>query len=199
MSLHRKPQLSAKRRRYRKARLAERDGRRCFYCRRPFDSLRGEATLDHVVPFSLLRTWSESALVLACLSCNDRKADRLPLSLALLLVFTNSGERVHAESPDSVHEQSAAGVHERSAGRVGSESADAYAVDWRLLARLAHAHQSTYAAVWTPDPIPVRSTPGRCESSRHAVLRRPTARPDCLRAPRPVRTCVRPTGEAVPA
>ncbi|WP_371790761.1 HNH endonuclease [Streptomyces sp. NBC_01471] len=79
--------LSASRRRTRKYQLARRDGQRCTYCRRPFASLR-EATLDHVVPVSLLRTWSVGALVLACRPCNQAKADRLPLSMALLIVWT---------------------------------------------------------------------------------------------------------------
>lgn len=54
---------------------------------RPFATLR-EATLDHIVPVSLWRTWSVTALMLACLDCNHRKGDRLPLSLALLLRST---------------------------------------------------------------------------------------------------------------
>ncbi|MFB7431996.1 HNH endonuclease [Streptomyces microflavus] len=79
--------LNSTRRRARKHQLALRDGQRCAYCALPFASLR-EATLDHVVPVSLLRTWSAGALVLACRPCNHAKADRLPLSLALLIVWT---------------------------------------------------------------------------------------------------------------
>jgi hypothetical protein len=41
-----------------------------------------------VVPYSLLRTWSVGALVLACRDCNHRKADRFPLSIALLLLLS---------------------------------------------------------------------------------------------------------------
>lgn len=69
----------------RKRQLAARDGWRCTYCRRRFRTL-AEATTDHVVPYRLLRTWSVGALVLACLDCNHRKADRFPLSLALVLL-----------------------------------------------------------------------------------------------------------------
>lgn len=77
--------LSAPRRRARKQQLATRFGLRCAYCRHPFRTLR-EATLDHIVPASLHRSWSVTALALACRSCNDAKADRLPLSMALLLL-----------------------------------------------------------------------------------------------------------------
>ncbi|MFD9762946.1 HNH endonuclease [[Kitasatospora] papulosa] len=79
--------LNAARRRARKEQLARRHGWRCTYCRRPFVTLR-EATLDHVVPHSLFRTWSVVHLVLACRPCNHAKADRLPLSLALLIAWT---------------------------------------------------------------------------------------------------------------
>lgn len=65
------------RRRRIKARLAERDGQWCFYCRTPFGTLR-EATLDHLVPFRFVPTWVQAALVLACRPCNQAKADRLP-------------------------------------------------------------------------------------------------------------------------
>lgn len=79
--------LTASRRRTRKEQLARRHGQRCTYCRRPFATLR-EATLDHIVPVSLFRTWSVVHLTLACVDCNHAKADRLPLSIALLLGWT---------------------------------------------------------------------------------------------------------------
>ncbi|MFF5298303.1 HNH endonuclease [Streptomyces sp. NPDC013161] len=175
MSLHEKPHLNSKRRRNRKAQLAARDGHRCTYCRIPFATLR-EATLDHVAPIRLFFTWSAQHLVLACRSCNSHKADRLPLSIALLIVSSADPSR-----------------------------ATVAPIDWRVLARLAHANQSTYAAVWSPDPITPRSTPDLRDEPRHtqrhapcrAADRRPSIRPDCLRAPRPVRSCVGPTGEAV--
>ncbi|MFE6485845.1 HNH endonuclease [Streptomyces sp. NPDC057757] len=186
MSLHEKPHLNSKRRRNRKARLAERDGQRCTWCRRPFASLR-EATLDHVVPISLLWTWSADYLVLACRPCNNRKADQFPLSLALLIAWSADPSRPTVAP-----------------------------VDWSLLARLAYAHQSTFAAVWSPDPIGHRSPRGLQESTPHSrarsacgrpvrgtrptdhpIMRRPSIRPDCLRAPRSVRVCVRPSGEGV--
>lgn len=145
MSLHATPGLSAKRRRSRKAQLAARDGQRCTYCRRPFAVLR-EATLDHVVPISLYRTWSARNLVLACQSCNNVKADRLPLSLALLVLFT------------TVHEQHTGAVHEQSGERVGRPYPDVLSVDWSLLARLAYANESA-----------ARSTREQHESTLHGV------------------------------
>lgn len=80
--------LNSARRRLRKDQLAQRHGQRCTYCSRPFATLR-EATLDHIVPVSLYRSWSVVNLTLACVDCNRTKADRLPLSMALLLAWTH--------------------------------------------------------------------------------------------------------------
>ncbi|MGW0136155.1 HNH endonuclease [Streptomyces sp. NPDC003299] len=79
-------------RRLRKAQLAARDGQHCAYCHRPFATL-AEATVDHVVPYALWRTWSAAALVLACRDCNEHKADRLPLALALVLLVQARTDR----------------------------------------------------------------------------------------------------------
>ncbi|MDX2820030.1 HNH endonuclease [Streptomyces ipomoeae] len=241
---HRPPHLNSHRRRARKQRLAARDGQQCYYCRRPFRELR-EATADHIVPVSLWRTWSVSALVLACRSCNDTKANRLPLSLALLLCTTFPPTGVNdASTPVHTADDSTSltSVTPRVAPTVTPDvtppiDADSTPVDagstpvnrpvdaptvhidgptlttahdvftapftldlWRLLARLAHANQPTFTAVWSPDPTARWSTPDRRESTCHGRReQRPSARPNCLRAPRPVRTCAGPTGEAVPA
>ncbi|MFJ6460004.1 HNH endonuclease [Streptomyces sp. NPDC091387] len=77
--------LSAARRRHRREQLARRHGARCTYCLRPFTATR-EPTIDHIVPHSLFPTWSVGHLTLACRPCNHAKANRLPLSLALLLL-----------------------------------------------------------------------------------------------------------------
>ncbi|MEU6228762.1 HNH endonuclease [Streptomyces sp. NPDC047042] len=179
--------LNASRTRARKFQLAQRDGLRCAYCRAPFAAL-GEATMDHVVPLSLWRTWSADHLVLACRSCNEAKADRLPLSIALLLLWSADPSRPTV-----------------------------CPADWTLLARLAHANQPTFTAVWSPDSIDPRSTPDLRDEPRHtrrhsaghhtpardarpvchAAVRRPSIRPACLHAPRPVHACAGPTGEAV--
>ena len=52
----------------------------CFYCRTPFTSV-DDATLDHLVPKSLLPGWVQANLVLACLPCNLAKGDTLPQAL----------------------------------------------------------------------------------------------------------------------
>jgi hypothetical protein len=226
---HRPPHLNSHRRRARKQRLAARDGAQCYYCRRPFRELR-EATADHIVPVSLWRTWAVSALVLACRSCNDTKANRLPLSLALMLCVTFTPTGVNdASAPVNTADDgtSLTSVTTRVTPTVTPPiDADSTPVDastvhvdgpalttahdvftapftlpvWRLLARLAHAHQPTFEAVWSPDPTTRRSTPDRRQSTCHGRReQRPSARPNCLRAPRRVRTCAGPTGEAVPA
>ncbi|MFF4976319.1 HNH endonuclease [Streptomyces sp. NPDC001083] len=174
--------INSAKRRVRKEQLARRHGQRCAYCRRPFADL-SEATLDHIAPQSLWRSWSVTSLMLACIDCNQAKADRLPFSIALLLL-------AWADPTAPI----------------------AAPVDWPALARLAHANQSAFAAVWSPDPIALRSTTDLRDEPRHtrrhgtpqkarsvcrAGFRQPSIRPDYLRAPRPVRTCAGPTGEAV--
>ncbi|WKK26535.1 HNH endonuclease [Streptomyces olivoreticuli] len=160
MSLHDSPHLSAARRRARKRTLARRDGARCTYCRRPFADLR-EATMDHVVPISLFHTWRSEHLVLACRPCNDRKANRLPLSVALLLCALTAptshhrtpaapvhehpaaptGEHptptVHEHTTDTVHGMPGGAVHEQSGERVAP-----FIPDWALLAQLAYTRES---------------------------------------------------------
>ncbi|WP_432021325.1 HNH endonuclease [Streptomyces sp. 1222.5] len=184
---HRPPHLNSHRRRARKQRLAARDGAQCYYCRRPFRELR-EATADHIAPVSLWRSWSLSSLVLACRPCNDAKADRFPLSLALVLLAWADPTRPVVRP-----------------------------VDWPLLARLAAVHHAALTSVTTPvtptvtpRPTPTdgdkpvdnhseRSTADLVKPPRHTPVRRSIGRPDCLRAPRPVRACTGPTGEAMSA
>ncbi|MDT5039418.1 MAG: hypothetical protein QOE51_403 [Actinoplanes sp.] len=57
--------------------LAARDGKRCFYCTTPFADL-ADATIDHLIPQSVLPGWRQFNLVLACRPCNNRKGDTLP-------------------------------------------------------------------------------------------------------------------------
>ncbi|GGU55831.1 HNH endonuclease [Streptomyces cavourensis] len=184
--------LNAPRRRQRKRQLAARDGARCAYCRRSFASLR-EATLDHVVPVSLLRTWSAGALVLACRPCNQTKADRLPLSMALLIVWAY-GSDVRDESrhaPRHTDSMGAPFTADRSvfmadssvfmAGRSAFSGADRSTlpgsagfgpgeVDWLLLARLVHARV-----------VGERSTP---DQTKHHVPHRRAVRVGRLAHPR---------------
>ncbi|MGY3204071.1 HNH endonuclease [Streptomyces sp. TE5632] len=89
-----KPHRDVRRRRKRQAAYVFRH--RCAYCRRRFRTL-DDATLDHIVPRCLWHTWSATALALACLDCNHRKADRFPLSIALLLLrsIAPAGSVIH--------------------------------------------------------------------------------------------------------
>ncbi|MHC5902873.1 HNH endonuclease [Streptomyces sp. S6] len=175
--------LNSAMRRTRRMQLLRRDGRCCAYCRRPFPDLR-EATFDHVVPQSLWRSWSVGSLVLACVDCNRAKADRFPLSIALLIL-----------------------------GWADPAGPVVRPVDLPVLARLAHANRPVFEAVWTPDPIGQGSTPDLRDDPRHTrrhsaprvarpvcgpVDRRGSIRPACLRsAGRSVRACAGPAGEAV--
>ena len=117
--MSRNSNLNARGTRARKFQLSQRDGQHCAYCFRRFATLR-EATLDHVAPLSLLRTWSASHLVLACRPCNTRKDDRLPLSLALLLCAYADRSRLATEldTVDAVNTRTTWGVHETWAAPV---------------------------------------------------------------------------------
>lgn len=76
--------IAAATKRSRRRLLAARDGLHCAYCRTPFSDPQ-QATLDHVIPRSLLPTWDPAFLVLSCEPCNAAKADQMPILLALLL------------------------------------------------------------------------------------------------------------------
>ncbi|MGW8887321.1 HNH endonuclease [Streptomyces sp. NPDC055749] len=218
--------LTASRRRQRKEQLARRHGARCTYCLRPFASLR-EATLDHIVPRSLFPTWSVVHLTLACGPCNHAKADRLPLSMALLLVWSTTGNRgtfhpveeveVHGfhpafTDPQSAFTASADRVPDRdgvsgnplveSGGRrveADPTSTPSTSVDWRLLARLAHARQSIAVPREQSGERREQSTPGQAihrQTARRAV--RVGRLEHTRRTPR-LNTCEQPTDRGVSA
>ncbi len=68
--------------------LTETDEPRCFYCERNFDA---RSVVDHVIPWSYLLTDDYWDLVLACVSCQTAKADRLPDARFITkLVATNA-------------------------------------------------------------------------------------------------------------
>ncbi|GHF91907.1 HNH endonuclease [Streptomyces filamentosus] len=167
MSLHSVPRLNSARRRARKAQLAARDGWRCAYCRIRFKNL-GEATMDHIVPYSLHRTWSANALVLACWTCNHTKADRLFLSIALLLVWSTDTAFTGVQTPADPAGPAGAGA-DRSSGpeliRFGPQD-----VDWLMLARLVQARsrteQSTPEQAKLRKPVDRRARVGRIEHTR---------------------------------
>ncbi|MBM7057850.1 HNH endonuclease [Streptomyces durocortorensis] len=188
--------LNSARRRQRKEQLARRDGQRCAYCALPFVSLR-EATLDHVVPVSVLRTWSAGALVLACRPCNQAKADRLPLSLALLIVWTH-GPDLHDETrhtprhteptdgPFTVNRSVFTDTGESS--RPGSIRLGPGEVNWLLLARLVHARTAGERS--TPDQTKHRKADRRAVRVGRLAHPRRTAR---------LNTCEQPTDRGVSA
>ncbi|MEU2719601.1 HNH endonuclease [Streptomyces smyrnaeus] len=67
--------------------IQRRYGQRCFYCNRHFKPSRlRRRTFDHYIPYSLWRAWEPTNLVLACVSCNLRKGDALPWTVAFLLL-----------------------------------------------------------------------------------------------------------------
>ncbi|MFC9751980.1 HNH endonuclease [Streptomyces sp. NPDC056921] len=222
--------LSAPRRRTRKEQLARRRGWRCTYCRRPFRSPR-EATLDHIVPVSLYRTWSVVNLTLACRPCNQAKADRLPLSMALLLVWSQVGDQRdqprhtrrhaprHTDRPtvhpvDRVDEGDVHGVHpvftappgrapgsvdrrgSRLVGSGGSRvdgervSTLSTPVDWRLLARLAHAHHTATRTPRTATRTPIRTPSAAARTGTRSGTRSPE-RSGCDLPVRHARTATR--------
>ncbi|MEE1929463.1 HNH endonuclease [Streptomyces sp. TRM 70351] len=206
---------SAARRRLRKDQLARRHGARCWYCRRPFTSLR-EATLDHVVPLSLWRSWSVTSLMLACRACNERKADRLPLLLALVICAHAAATGAVTEmtgDPDTAVSGPGTGgptttpsVTAGVTGAVTQVSADQSATGvhpvWLILARLAHAHHPVFTARWSPhrvaDRVGHQSPPDQCGSTPvRSRTPRSAVRSGCLHAPRPRRVCGGPDDQAV--
>ncbi|MFG2670315.1 HNH endonuclease [Streptomyces sp. NPDC048445] len=186
--------LTASRRRHRREQLARRHGARCTYCLRPFTSTR-KATLDHIAPHSLFPTWSVVHLTLACRACNLAKADRLPLSMALLLawstaptptvhpvdevdvhdihpvftapgpVFTTTANRAPGTDGGSGKPPVKSGGCQMNGGNTRPASAPVQLAVWQLLARLAHARQ--VAATAHEQPREHRERPGgRREQAR---------------------------------
>ena len=64
--------------------LASRDGAKCAYCASPFGDL-DTATLDHVIPNEIVKTWGNWNLVLACDPCNNAKKNKIPVMVVPLL------------------------------------------------------------------------------------------------------------------
>ncbi|MFJ4013119.1 HNH endonuclease [Streptomyces sp. NPDC090026] len=171
MSLHARPQMNASRRRSRKAQLAARDGWRCAYCQHRFRDLR-EATMDHVVPISLYRTWSANALVLACQPCNRIKADRLFLSLALLLVWSTGAAFTGVQATNDPTDRTPPTPDSSADSEPIELGPDG--VDWLMLARNVHARSS--AAQSAPEqtkrrePVERRVWVGRLDQRRRTAL-----------------------------
>lgn len=130
---------------YRKAKLMRRDGKRCAYCYRPFTRRVVDATVDHVVPRSLFRTNALAHVVLACQPCNHAKADRLPLTIALILC-ANADRSRPTVNPVSARAHDAHSVLTGPLTMPG----------WLMLARIAAAHE-----------VAARSTPDLRDEARH--------------------------------
>lgn len=64
-----------------RARIYERDGWACVWCKRPV-AAKSTACLDHVLPRVLGGTNNASNLVTACLDCNQRRGDMPAISWA---------------------------------------------------------------------------------------------------------------------
>lgn len=186
---HARRTLSGPRKRARKRALAARDGAWCTYCGRLFADLR-QATLDHVVPLSLYRTWRAEDTVLACHPCNQAKADRIPLLLALLLLTqyavtgvtphvaphpadphpANPGVHEHPTPTGSEHRQS--GVHDT----VHRPTTPAFTPGvWPLLARLAAAYEAGARPPESADSTAGQSMP---DQHGHGLVAAVNAVPD---------------------
>lgn len=62
------------------ARILERDGRECVWCRQALEDGRGEASLEHVVPrLKGGPAWPENE-VAACRTCNRRRGHQAPVA-----------------------------------------------------------------------------------------------------------------------
>ncbi|MFD3336148.1 HNH endonuclease [Streptomyces sp. NPDC058700] len=76
--------LASKDRNKKRSVLARRDGAHCTYCGTDLTDLR-QATIDHVIPYRLVRSWASWNLALACKGCNEAKDDHIPAVLMPLL------------------------------------------------------------------------------------------------------------------
>ncbi|MFJ1900499.1 HNH endonuclease [Streptomyces sp. NPDC088115] len=76
--------LNTKRATAKRKRLVHMYGLKCTYCGCSFEDI-AQATLDHVVPYRLLRSWANVNLALACADCNEQKDDKVPAVLMPLL------------------------------------------------------------------------------------------------------------------
>jgi hypothetical protein len=86
-------------------RLCETQRRRCFYCRDRISMQKYsdcKATVDHFFPLVRGGRNNLSNVVLACRSCNSRKANRLPTLLEIIKwnELARSWPHIHTVSPD---------------------------------------------------------------------------------------------------
>lgn len=74
--------MNGERKRQKRLKVAERDGARCFYCRKPADP--ETLTLDHWIPKAIWHCSRSRNLRLACEPCNTAKGNQIPLAVALV-------------------------------------------------------------------------------------------------------------------
>lgn len=79
--------INSDKRKGRLARVLKRDCgvRQCFYCHRKLPAAK--TTLDHLVPYRIVRSWEPKFLVQACGKCNQAKKDDIPAVLMPLLAL----------------------------------------------------------------------------------------------------------------
>lgn len=81
---------------YRKILMEEFETNTCFYCGK---KLTKETSVDHVIPWKLVRTDKIWNFVLACKTCNSKKNDRIPNKEKILQVISRNEKLV--QSSDS--------------------------------------------------------------------------------------------------
>jgi hypothetical protein len=128
-----------------RARLEERAGNRCEYCRAPQAACGYRFHLEHIVPIALGGADSDDNRALACASCNLAKADRLKGSDAL------TGEELRLFQPriDRWHEHFAWSDDYTLVGRTAVGRATIAALDMNTEFRLA-ARQLWFAVGLLP-------------------------------------------------
>ena len=67
----------------------------CFYCGK---KLAKSSHVDHVIPWTFMKSDHLWNFVLSCPSCNTRKNDRLPSKATLSRVVTRNEEMVHSNN-----------------------------------------------------------------------------------------------------
>ncbi len=86
---------------YRNILKNEFENNNCFYCGK---KLEGKVTVDHVIPWKLVREDRIWNFVLACSSCNSKKNDRIPDKKSILVVL-NRNEIVLKSSNERIQDE----------------------------------------------------------------------------------------------
>ncbi|MFF0009613.1 HNH endonuclease [Streptomyces tibetensis] len=82
--------------------LRELQGDRCFYCRTAFSEV-APATLDHLIPYLIVRNWDMRNLVVACEPCNTAKGGNVhAVFMPLLSVLVHRLATINAATAKAV-------------------------------------------------------------------------------------------------